>query len=290
MSRFTSRTLAVAAAGLLAIGSTALTIDASAAEAPQTTLAQSSGFQARVWDLGGHGETLNVRSSASLSAPVTRTLKTGDPVTIVCQKQGPSVHNDVYGVSSTLWNYVPDQGGWVADAWIYTGRDGMVAPQCGTSSTPTPAPGKSLPVSDILEGDDWESQAFAVNYDCDMYAYATSVGLPPCVHPGVDRAAVVGTRTFSPVSGTVIIAGGTDFFLNDPSDKGKFLAGKGELRIRLDNGHEQIIGHMASISVTVGQRVSPGQLVGTSGYPTAPHIHVEYRVDGMAKNPYDYLG
>lgn len=107
-----------------------------------------------------------------------------------------------------------------------------------------------------------------------MYEYSYGV-LGHLGHPGIDVGMPVGTRLFSPASGTVIIAGGSGSYENVI---GVSAPQTGELRIRLDNGHEVILGHMAGIHVTVGDRVTAGQYVGLSGYTAAPHLHLEYRI------------
>ena len=95
-------------------------------------------------------------------------------------------------------------------------------------------------------------------------------------HPGIDIGTPRGTQLYSPVGGTVIVAGGTDYFLDDGG-------GPGELRIRMDNGDQVVLGHMASMNVSVGQRINAGQGVGTSGTGNGgDHVHVEYLQHGAS--------
>ena len=54
------------------------------------------------------------------------------------------------------------------------------------------------------------------------------------------------------------------------------------------NGKETIYGHLTSLTVSSGQYVSAGQLigyVGTTGYSTGPHLHFECRYNGVKYNP-----
>lgn len=58
------------------------------------------------------------------------------------------------------------------------------------------------------------------------------------------------------------------------------------------NGKSTLYGHMSGVAVSVGQRVSKGQVigqVGNTGFSTGPHLHFEFRVNGVKKNPLDYI-
>lgn len=58
------------------------------------------------------------------------------------------------------------------------------------------------------------------------------------------------------------------------------------------NGKETIYGHLTSVLVSPGQRVSKGQVigtVGTTGHSTGPHLHFECRYYGTKYNPMDEL-
>lgn len=106
--------------------------------------------------------------------------------------------------------------------------------------------------------------------------YRYSLGLGMRGHPGIDVAMPQGTALYSPVSGRVVAAGGTGSYNHEPAPAGN----NGELRIMTDNGHIVILGHMANIQV--GQRVTAGQYVGTSGIAgTGGHLHLEVRIPGQ---------
>lgn len=79
------------------------------------------------------GPALNVRSAPSTSATVVTSVANGATVSMDCQTYGSSV-TGTYG-TSTVWDHLPAQGGYVSDTYIYTGSDGLVAPLCGGSST-----------------------------------------------------------------------------------------------------------------------------------------------------------
>lgn len=72
------------------------------------------------------GAPLTIRSGASTNATAVGSVADGAQVTITCQKRGERV-SGTYG-SSTLWDKVG--GGYIADAYVSTGSDGQVAPDC----------------------------------------------------------------------------------------------------------------------------------------------------------------
>lgn len=58
------------------------------------------------------------------------------------------------------------------------------------------------------------------------------------------------------------------------------------------NGVSTLYGHMSNVTVKVGQVVSGGQQignVGSTGFSTGPHLHFEYRVHGVRRNPREIL-
>lgn len=106
-----------------------------------------------------------------------------------------------------------------------------------------------------------------------MYQYSADLGLDGRAHPGIDIGMPRGTYLYSPVNGTVVAAGGTGGF----GFYGNTLPGVGELRIQTDDGNQVILGHMAAISVAVGEPVAIGQFVGVSGGDNGDHLHLETR-------------
>jgi murein DD-endopeptidase MepM/ murein hydrolase activator NlpD len=87
-------------------------------------------------------------------------------------------------------------------------------------------------------------------------------------HTGMDFSAPVGTRIHAPASGVVINAG------SGPASgwAGTYVA------IRYADGTQSLSAHMSSVSVSVGQTVSPCQVVGAvgmTGRTFGPHLHFE---------------
>ena len=73
------------------------------------------------------GTRLRVRFAPRVGSSVLDTLPDGAQVTIVCQTRGGEV-TGTYGTSS-LWDKLSN-GGYVADAYVYTGSDSPVASRC----------------------------------------------------------------------------------------------------------------------------------------------------------------
>lgn len=94
-------------------------------------------------------------------------------------------------------------------------------------------------------------------------------------HLGVDYAAPVGTAVRSVGDGVVDFAGVQNGFGN-------------VVFIRHRNNHTTVYAHLSRIAVHRGQRVQQGQNIGAtgaSGWATGPHLHYEFRVNGVHQNP-----
>jgi murein DD-endopeptidase MepM/ murein hydrolase activator NlpD len=129
----------------------------------------------------------------------------------------------------------------------------------------------------------WRNQDFPITQEfghtefsithVSWYAYGADYGLDGYEHPGIDIGMPKGTQLYSPVDGTVKIAGGVPFY----TFYGNGEPGVGELLIVTDDGDEVILGHMGRIAVSEGERVEAGQFVGLSGGDNGDHLHLETR-------------
>jgi murein DD-endopeptidase MepM/ murein hydrolase activator NlpD len=100
------------------------------------------------------------------------------------------------------------------------------------------------------------------------------------LHAGIDLAAPTGTPIGAAAAGTVTFAG--------------VRGGYGNLVI-VDHGDgtETRYAHQHTISVTAGQKVAAGDLLGTvgsTGQSTGPHLHLEFRRDGQPVDPAPLFG
>lgn len=93
---------------------------------------------------------------------------------------------------------------------------------------------------------------------------------------GVDYGMPIGTPLYSSAAGTVLIAKNSGY----NGGYGNYIV------IQHGNSTQTVYGHMSSVSVSVGQKLVQGQLIGysgNSGKSTGPHLHFEIR---GAKNPF----
>lgn len=102
-------------------------------------------------------------------------------------------------------------------------------------------------------------------------------------HTGLDIAGPNGGAIHAADGGQVIFAGwkggyGKTIMVNHGNRNGQNLV--------------TLYGHLSQISVSNGQNVSKGQVIGregSTGYSTGPHLHFEVRVNGAPVDPGNYL-
>jgi murein DD-endopeptidase MepM/ murein hydrolase activator NlpD len=94
-------------------------------------------------------------------------------------------------------------------------------------------------------------------------------------HTGVDMVGPRGTAIYAAMDGTVTAAGWDNTYGN-------------YVRIRHHSGYSTLYGHMDSISVSVGQRVTTRTRIGSlgnTGLSTGPHLHFTVFKNGKTVNP-----
>lgn len=99
-------------------------------------------------------------------------------------------------------------------------------------------------------------------------------------HRGLDIAAPIGTPVKAPADGVVT-------FSDYDGAYGRTIV------ITHGYGMTTRYAHLSASSVTVGQQVKRGELigkVGNTGRSTGPHLHYEVHLSGVPTNPRNYLG
>ena len=99
-------------------------------------------------------------------------------------------------------------------------------------------------------------------------------------HKGVDIATNKGTPIYAVQEGTVLEAGWH-------SDYGYHV------KINHGNGVITHYAHSSELYVSAGEEVSRGQIiaaVGSTGWSTGPHLHLEMTIDGKYVDPIKYIG
>lgn len=98
-------------------------------------------------------------------------------------------------------------------------------------------------------------------------------------HTGLDIGAASGSKIYAVSDGVVKYAAPMGTYGN-------------LVVVSHGNGVETYYAHCSKILVSVGQQVSSGDniaLVGSTGNSTAPHLHLEIRINGSPVNPQRYL-
>ncbi|MGO4448912.1 M23 family metallopeptidase [Phyllobacterium sp. TAF24] len=129
---------------------------------------------------------------------------------------------------------------------------------------------KTIPISNPVPGMP-VSSTFGVRKDPIIGSMA--------FHSGMDFRAISGSSVHATANGTVTEAG--------------YNGGYGNM-VEIDhgNGLSTRYGHMSQILVSVGQKISIGDIVGkvgSTGRSTGPHLHYEVRRNGSAINPAGFL-
>ena len=99
-------------------------------------------------------------------------------------------------------------------------------------------------------------------------------------HEGIDLKAEEGTPVYAVADGKVTKA--------EPDSKGVNKGGGKMIFIEHENGVESRYMHLSGYAVNTGDTVKVGQLIGytgNTGDSTTPHLHYEYRVNGMPSDP-----
>src|SRR5215216_3158794 len=120
-------------------------------------------------------------------------------------------------------------------------------------------PGREVNASNILKGGPYyilSENGVPNGMPCEWYAYATTVGLPYCAHPGIDISANY-ENLYAATDGLVEFAGSDAAYWPNHVD----------IRVTSErySGELHTYGHMSVVFVEPGQTVKKGELLGVSG-------------------------
>lgn len=186
------------------------------------------------------GAALTVRATPSTGGSAVGTIADGTAVTISCQTNGSTVDGK-YGTSD-IWDKVGN--GYISDAYVYTGSDGRVAPDCDGSTQTCSTAGTGNPktcaqavayaktrvhTNDLDSYEGWCDRINAQNYGWTASgsetAYIHWTQIPASFkHPG-DTEVPAGGLAFFKSSGaghTMISIGGGKFLSNDINGYGSY--------------------------------------------------------------------
>jgi murein DD-endopeptidase MepM/ murein hydrolase activator NlpD len=94
-------------------------------------------------------------------------------------------------------------------------------------------------------------------------------------HEGVDYGAPIGTPVHVVGDGVVAFAGQQNGYGN-------------VIQVQHSDGRMTVYAHLSKIGVTRGEHVAQGEQIGNvgmTGWATGPHLHFEFRVGGVVKDP-----
>jgi murein DD-endopeptidase MepM/ murein hydrolase activator NlpD len=144
--------------------------------------------------------------------------------------------------------------------------------QAAQAASSAPAPPAGPVQGESSSGFIWPVSGPVTSPFCEQRAWEAC-------HPGIDIGVPTGTAIQAVADGTVSIAGPEGGY-------GNYTC------IDHGGGLSSCYAHQESISVSVGQGVSQGQVIGISdctGLCFGPHLHFEVRVNGQVVDPMGYL-
>lgn len=131
-----------------------------------------------------------------------------------------------------------------------------------------------------LDGHSMETQFLAAPLEFSRVSSGFAMRMHPILHEwkahlGVDYAAMTGTPVRTVGDGVIEFAGVQNGF-------GKVVI------VRHNTSEQTVYAHLSRIDVRAGQPVEQGQFIGAvgqTGWATGPHLHFEFRVNGVHQDP-----
>jgi murein DD-endopeptidase MepM/ murein hydrolase activator NlpD len=150
----------------------------------------------------------------------------------------------------------------------------------------------------------WVGRAFGPNAEqlaSPSYQFGSTAGNRYRTHHGVDISNPFGTPVLAATDGEVVHAGPDDTVLLGPYNNfyGNVVAIRLDRKLSVAGGELDVFllyGHLSQVTVAVGQRVRPEDvvgMVGMTGIAIGPHLHVEIRLGANTYfsnvNPYLWM-
>jgi hypothetical protein len=189
---------------------------------------------------------------------------------------------DEYGAITSVYFPTDDvQNGTTQAQYIAKVRS-LVATMSGMTPAPSPPPPVDVDPIRVIVGGDYPPITYGFLSDVGINSYAYVVGhggTRSTQHSGDDVPVPHGTKLYTPLPGTVTCVGnagtviwgeGCGAFHDD------MYGGIGNITILFDGMDlKMTLGHCHTCVVKLGQHVSAGQQVGTSGGSNGDHVHVD---------------
>lgn len=264
--------MALVASTLILVGDGVLRVEARALEARNEVLEEElSDFQSRIRDLE---ETLDDVASNDAHFRNLAGLEIIDPEVMEAGVGGPGLGMPE---SSPLWRIDPvttkrvfatgydlsalERRARLLSESLEEATDSVLAHRNLLESTPS-----------ILPTDGWLSSRFS-------QSRMHPVHNRPLPHEGIDVSAPTGTPIMAAAKGRVTRSG--------------WIVGYG-LTVEIDHGYgfSTLYGHASKLIAQVGDEVTRGDViaqVGSTGITTAPNLHYEVKVNGVAQDPSRFI-
>ncbi len=198
-----------------------------------------------------------------------------------------SPYRNAKSIAEFIHIYAPASDNNDERAYVQVIADGVNALPLSGTTPGTPPVSPPTPVQDpiaVIVGGAYPPIDYGWLADAGLGYYQYGVGhgtTRSTQHTGYDVGVPLGTRLFTPISGTIDCVGGRGtprWGQGCGAYKDDLTGGVGNITIFGDTGHKLTLGHCNRSLVAPGDRVTAGQPVGTSGGMNGPHVHVEVSV------------
>jgi murein DD-endopeptidase MepM/ murein hydrolase activator NlpD len=246
------------------------------APATDPRLYSSSGAAGHV----ASGGPYNLRAGPGTNYAVVGTIAGGTQVWITCQAYG-TTHTGPWGTTN-LWNRL-SSGAWITDAYVYTGTNGRVAPDCGAAppvgppAPPAPS-GYKIPLTGGLK---WRVTA-GIGRPCGGSSHhGVSFGISDCYAVDFSPSGRSNVAVLAAAGGTIETAVWT---VRNPTRPSCASSTANRVTIKHSDGTRTQYWHLAYNSIPehlrrAGATVKQGERIGTmgmTGCTTALHLHFRF--------------